>query len=141
MNESISEIQPDSTEWVPSPEYRRKPLPLGEKILALCREYLFQTNGSTLYHDSFVVRFHYQYCDPDFGKMMAEKLVEELKVMLANVSVKIVHDVGVVEIRSFLGTRGDIVKTLLNRYKEKNQHHPDFIMCMGDSIVDEYMFQ
>ena len=55
---------------------------------------------------------------------MAEKLVEELKVLLANVSVKIVHDVGVIEVRSFLGTRGDIVKTLLHQYHEKNKKDP-----------------
>lgn len=72
---------------------------------------------------------------------MAEKLIEELKGMLANVSVKIVHDTGVVEIRSFLGTRGDIVKTLLSQYKERNQRNPAFVMCLGDSIVDEHMFQ
>lgn len=88
-----------------------------------------------------MVRFHYQYCDPDFGKLMADKLIEELKSLLANVSVKIVHDVGVVEIRSFLGTRGDIVKTLLNQYKERNKRDPAFVMCLGDSIVDEPMFQ
>lgn len=94
-----------------------------------------------MYHDNYVVRFHYQYCDPDFGKLMAEKLVEELKVLLANVSVKIVHDVGVIEVRSFLGTRGDIVKTLLHQYHEKNKKDPDFVFCMGDSSIDEYMFQ
>ena len=114
---------------------------MGDKILSLCQEYLFQTNGSTLYHDNYVVRFHYQYCDPDNGKLMAEKLIEELKVLLMNVSVKIVHDYGVVEIRSFLGTRGDIVKTLLHQYHEQHHHNPEFVMCLGDSIVDEPMFQ
>ena len=82
-----------------------------------------------------------QYCDPDKGKLMAEKLIEELKVLLMNVSVKIVHDYGVVEIRSFLGTRGDIVKTLLHQYHEQHHHNPEFVMCLGDSIVDEPMFQ
>ena len=72
---------------------------------------------------------------------MAEKLVEELKVLLANVSVNIVHDVVVVEVRSFLGTRGDIVKTLLHQYNENNKKDPDFVFCMGDSSIDEYMFQ
>ena len=65
----------------------------------MCREYMFQTNGSTIYHDDYVIRFHYQYCDPDLGKGMAEKLVQELQELLADVSVKIVHDVGVVEVR------------------------------------------
>ena len=50
-------------------------------------------------------------------------------------------DVGVVEVRSFLGTRGDIVKTLLHQYHEKNKKDPDFVFCMGDSSIDEYMFQ
>ena len=30
-------------EWTPSPEYRKKVLPYGKEILALCQEYVFQT--------------------------------------------------------------------------------------------------
>lgn len=86
-----------------------------------------------------MIRFHYQYCDPDLGKHMAEKLVQELQALLAGVSVKIVHDVGVVEVRSFLGTRGAIVRTLLDDFK-KRVGTPDFVLCMGDSSVDEPMF-
>ena len=53
---------------------------------------------------------------------------------------KVVHDVGVVEVRSFLGTRGAIVKTLLTQYREQHNSDPDMIFCMGDSSVDEPMF-
>ena len=127
-------------EWTPSPEYRKKVLPYGKEILALCQEYVFQTNGSTLYHDNYVVRYHYQYCDPDLGKQMADKLVSELQELLHDVSVKVVHDVGVVEVRSFLGTRGAIVKTLLAQYRDQHNSDPDMIFCMGDSSVDEPMF-
>ena len=127
-------------EWTPSPEYRKKVLPYGKEILALCQEYVFQTNGSTLYHDNYVVRYHYQYCDPDLGKQMADKLVCELQELLHDVSVKVVHDVGLVEGRSFLGTRGAIVKTLLTQYREQHNSDPDMIFCMGDSSVDEPMF-
>ena len=84
--------------------------------------------------------YHYQYCDPDLGKQMADKLVSELQELLRDVSVKIVHDVGVVEVRSFLGTRGAIVKTLLQQYKEEHQADPEMVFCMGDSMVDEPMF-
>ena len=108
--------------------------------MALCQDYVFQTNGSTLYHDNYVVRYHYQYCDPDLGKQMADKLVSELQELLRDVSVKIVHDVGGVEVRSFLGTRGAIVKTLLQQYKEEHQADPEMVFCMGDSMVDEPMF-
>ena len=131
---------PGSLEWTPSPEYRKKPLPYCKEIVALCQDYVFQTNGSTLYHDNYVVRYHYQYCDPDLGKQMADKLVSELQELLRDVSVKIVHDVGVVEVRSFLGTRGAIVKTLLQQYKEEHQADPEMVFCMGDSMVDEPMF-
>ena len=63
----------------------------------------------------------------------------QLQALLAGVSVKIVHDVGVVEVRSFLGTRGAIVRTLLDDFK-KRVGTPDFVLCMGDSSVDEPMF-
>ena len=76
----------------------------------------------------------------DLGKQMADKLVSELQELLRDVSVKIVHDVGVVEVRSFLGTRGAIVKTLLQQYKEEHQADPEMVFCMGDSMVDEPMF-
>ena len=87
-----------------------------------------------------MVRFHYQYSDPDFGKNMADKLEQELRALLEDVSVKVVHDVGVVEVRSFLGDRGDILKTLLARYKEEKGVNPEVVLCLGDSSVDEPMF-
>ena len=71
---------------------------------------------------------------------MAEKLEQELRALLEDVSVKIVHDVGVVEVRSFLGDRGDILKTLLARYKEEKKVNPELVVCLGDSSVDEPMF-
>ena len=115
-------------------------MPYGEEIIKLCREDMFRTNGTTIYSDPYVVRFHYQYSDPDFGKTMAEKLEQELRALLEDVSVKIVHDVGVVEVRSFLGDRGDILKTLLARYKEEKKVNPELVVCLGDSSVDEPMF-
>lgn len=135
------DAQPQASEWQPSPEYQKKSLPYLEEILSLCGDYVFRTNGSTLYHDNYVVRFHYQYCDPDFGKQMAEHLTLELEELLRDVSVKVVHDAGVVEVRSFLGTRGDIVKMLLQRYRDSHGANPQMVTCIGDSAMDEPMFE
>ena len=75
-----------------------KSLPLRHEIEELCNAFMFDTNGVTMTIRENIIRWDYQYADPDWGKSQAERLVKELRSLLEGLCVDIFHDLGVIEV-------------------------------------------
>ena len=124
--------------------------------LSVMESYKARTNGSYTWRNAASVGFSYYMADPEFGRLQASSLTNVLKTTLRAFSVKVVHEAGTVfcapqgvDKGAFCAriAAGNLNRTLplLNEKpfgKASETTQPfDFVLCMGDNLSDEHMFE
>lgn len=127
--------------------------------LSVMESYKARTNGSYTWRNAASVGFSYYMADPEFGRLQASSLTNVLKTTLRAFSVKVVHEAGTV----FCAPQGVDKGAFCARIAAGNLEGAssplslssssfgkvstdyttpfDFVLCMGDNLSDEQMFE
>jgi len=99
--------------------------------------------------------WQYKDADPEFGQIQAVELQDQLEGVLKDFSVEIFAGKGYVEVRPEGCGKDKAVQHILERYwpqleedripdsnrPSSQPHRPDVILCIGDDVADEKMFE
>ncbi|KAJ6695822.1 TREHALOSE-6-PHOSPHATE SYNTHASE [Salix koriyanagi] len=102
--------------------------------------YTETTDGSYIERKESALVWNYQYADPDFGSCQAKELLDHLESVLANEPVTVKSSQHIVEVKPQGVNKGLVAERLLEIMKQKGVL-PDFVLCVGDDLSDEDMFE
>ena len=105
-----------------------------QRVLTVLEEFVDRTPGSFIEEKEFSVVWHYRMSDPEFGEWLANELVANLELMLADTELRAVHGSKTVEVRPIWANKGQVRERLTNGSR------PDFILAAGDDRTDEDLF-
>jgi trehalose 6-phosphate synthase/phosphatase len=105
-----------------------------QRVLAVLEGFVDRTPGSFIEEKEFSVVWHYRMSDPEFGEWLANELVSNLELMLADTELRAVHGNKTVEVRPVWANKGQV------RERLTNGSDPDFILAAGDDRTDEDLF-
>jgi trehalose 6-phosphate synthase/phosphatase len=108
-----------------------------EKIIEL---YVDRTNGSSLERRKSAVLFRYGKSDFEFGALQAAELKEHLESVFAGWPLSIIQGKDYIEVRPENVGKGKIIERLLETMRMEN-NRADFVLCIGDDVADELMFE
>lgn len=127
-----------------------------EKVDDIFKYYTEKTPGSNIERKKVALTWHYRRADPDLGNFQAEKCMKELNDTVAKeYDVEVMAGKANIEVRPKFVNKGEIVKRLvLHPHGAKQEKHPtghctkdipieelpDFMLCLGDDLTDEDMF-
>lgn len=111
---------------------RRAALPLMKRRAAW-------TNGSAVLKREPGLAWSYYRADPEWGRIQALQLAQDLKVILAPFNVEVAHREGMLEVVPAAQHKGHVVKKALTEALGRGEP-PDFVLCVGDALSDEKMF-
>ena len=97
--------------------------------------YVARTAGSFIEEKDFSLVWHYRRADADLGEVRARELLSHLTFMTANTDLQVLEGNKVLEIKNAGINKGAAAGRLLA------QHHPDFILALGDDRTDEDTFR
>jgi trehalose 6-phosphate synthase/phosphatase len=105
-----------------------------QRVLTVLEEFVDRTPGSFIEEKEFSVVWHYRMSDPEFGEWLANELVANLELMLADTELRAVHGSKAVEVRPIWANKGQV------RERLTNGSEPDFMLAAGDDRTDEDLF-
>lgn len=108
-------------------EIRKSALQFMTRIMTRCP-------GSAIEEKEYSLVWHYRTASPELGRIRATELILDLNEAFAQSHYKAFPGNKIVEFKSIDIHKGKIVKDLVS------QNNFDFILCMGDDITDEDMF-
>ncbi|CAL0331507.1 unnamed protein product [Lupinus luteus] len=108
-----------------------------EPIMQLYTE---TTDGSNMEIKESALVWRHQDADPDFGKSQAKELLNHLESVLANEPAVAKKGQHVVEVNPQGISKGLVAEKVLSTMVNGG-NLPDFVMCIGDDISDEDMFE
>ena len=97
------------------------------------------TNGSAVLKREPGLAWSYYRADPEWGRIQALQLAQDLESILAPFDVAVAHREGMLEIVPQAMHKGHVVKKALSEALSRGEP-PDFVLCVGDSLSDEKMF-
>lgn len=119
-------------------------------------EYTEKTPGSNIERKKVALTWHYRRSDPELGSFQAEKCLKQLEETVGkDYDVEVMAGKANIEVRPKFVNKGEIVKRLvLNVHGAKQkptavkldpdatppEKLPDFMLCLGDDVTDEDMF-
>lgn len=129
--------------------------------LSVMESYKVRTNGAYTWRNAASVGFSYFMTDPEFGRLQASSLTNVLKTTLRAFRVKVVHEAGTVfcapegvDKGAFCARIGacNILDGRSSSFQSAQDKIPvgkitsvsqafDFVLCIGDNISDEHMFE
>ncbi|KAK7252365.1 hypothetical protein RIF29_36254 [Crotalaria pallida] len=108
-----------------------------EPIMQLYTE---TTDGSNMEIKESALVWRHQDADPDFGKSQAKELLSHLDSVLANEPAVAKKSQHIVEVKPQGISKGLVAEKVLSSMVNGG-NPPDFVMCIGDDISDEDMFE
>eukprot|EP00826_Nyctotherus_ovalis_P054848 TRINITY_DN7224_c0_g1_i1.p1 TRINITY_DN7224_c0_g1~~TRINITY_DN7224_c0_g1_i1.p1 ORF type:complete len:197 (-),score=35.21 TRINITY_DN7224_c0_g1_i1:148-738(-) len=103
--------------------------------------YKERTDGTEIEVKDGSMVWLYKDADPELGNWQAKELEKALKNALAeHPAVTAIHGRGFVEVKLKKLEKGEFARKVLRKVK-KHKGDIDFVLCMGDDISDEPMFQ
>ncbi|XP_057448452.1 probable alpha,alpha-trehalose-phosphate synthase [UDP-forming] 9 [Lotus japonicus] len=102
--------------------------------------YTEATDGSNIEIKESALVWHHQDADPDFGCCQAKELLNHLESVLANEPAVVTRGQHIVEVKPQGISKGLVAENILSTMVD-NGNPPDFVMCIGDDISDEDMFE
>jgi trehalose 6-phosphate synthase/phosphatase len=105
-----------------------------EEVKKVFQFYMSSTPGSFVEEKNASVVWHYRKSDPEFGEWKARLLTGELYELTVNMPVEVRHGQKIIEVCSQHINKGEAVKKKLHK-------HYDCVICVGDDLTDEHMFQ
>lgn len=104
-------------------------------------EFTERTQGSHVEVKKVAVTWHYRRAEHVLGMRMAGMCKEELVKALKGWEVDVMEGKANLEVRPRSLNKGEIVRMLVEREKQKYGEVPDVIFCAGDDTTDEDMFR
>lgn len=108
-----------------------------EKVIEL---YVDRTNGSLLERRKSAMLFRYGKSDFEFGALQAAELKEHLESVFNGWPLNVVQGKDYIEVRPEGVGKGKIIGRLLETMRMEN-NPADFVLCIGDDVADELMFE
>ncbi|KAK7309500.1 hypothetical protein RJT34_06280 [Clitoria ternatea] len=102
--------------------------------------YTEATDGSNIEIKESALVWHHQDADPDFGSCQAKELLNHLESVLANEPAVVSRGQHIVEVKPQGLNKGLVAEKILSTMVNDG-NPPDFVMCAGDDISDEDMFE
>lgn len=91
--------------------------------------------GSFIEEKRYSVAWHYRRGDPEFGPILANKLVDDLMQFTSNTNLQVLHGRKVVEVRNKGVDKGSAALVIIGN------EEPDFVLAAGDDRTDEDLFE
>ncbi|KAH1260077.1 putative alpha,alpha-trehalose-phosphate synthase [UDP-forming] 9 [Glycine max] len=130
--------------WSKDSEWETSPLSpdldwkkIVEPVMQLYTE---ATDGSNIETKESALVWHHQDADPDFGSCQAKELLNHLESVLANEPAVVIRGQHIVEVKPQGLNKGLVAEKVLSTMVNDG-NPPDFVMCVGDDISDEDMFE
>ncbi|XP_057759570.1 probable alpha,alpha-trehalose-phosphate synthase [UDP-forming] 9 [Arachis stenosperma] len=106
----------------------------------IMQSYTEATDGSNIEIKESALVWHHRDADPDFGSCQAKELLSHLESVLTNEPAVVKRGQHIVEVMPQGISKGQVAeKVLTNMVNGGNS--PDFVLCIGDDISDEDMFE
>ncbi len=97
--------------------------------------YVDRTPGSFIEEKSHSLAWHYRRVEKGLGEVRKSELSSHLKHMMNSRGFHVMDGDHVVELKPNYTNKGVVAKEIFLQLK------PDFTLCMGDDVTDEYMFE
>ena len=110
-----------------------------QNCLSIMTPYTERYEGSFLDIKESSVVWYYTDCDQELGKNLGTILTSELGNIINEYNLKIVNGKGFIEVIPQKIHKGYFISHILKRQIKRGKT-PDFIMCIGDDLSDEKMF-
>ena len=110
-----------------------------ESCVNIISPYTERYEGSYLEIKESAVVWYYTDCDQELGKSFASILSSELESLVKEYNLKIINGKGFIEVIVRGINKGNFISYILKKQIKKGRI-PDFILCIGDDICDEKMF-
>lgn len=103
--------------------------------------YTQRTHGTYIELKGSALLWQYRDADPEFGQLQAKELHDQLTQVLEHFQVEVITGTDYLEVRPEGVDKGVIVDRILSTIESTNGGYADFILCIGDDLSDEFMFQ
>ncbi|KAG3017628.1 Alpha,alpha-trehalose-phosphate synthase [UDP-forming] 6 [Phytophthora cactorum] len=103
--------------------------------------YTQRTHGTYIELKGSALLWQYRDADPEFGQLQAKELHDQLLQVLEHFQVEVVTGTDYLEVRPEGVDKGVIVDRVLSTIESTSGQYVDFILCVGDDLSDEFMFQ
>ncbi|KAH7465767.1 hypothetical protein KRP22_014122 [Phytophthora ramorum] len=103
--------------------------------------YTQRTHGTYIELKGSALLWQYRDADPEFGQLQAKELHDQLLQVLEHFQVEVVTGTDYLEVRPEGVDKGVIVDRVLSTVESQSGQYVDFILCVGDDLSDEFMFQ
>lgn len=141
----------NSEEWVNLTE--KFDMSWQQKVGKVMEDITDRTPGSNIERKKVALTWHYRRADPELGEFHAAELKRELQKIADDCDLEIMDGKANLEVRPSFVNKGEIVRRLvwhkhgmaqdmLNNKREEltKDEMPDFMLCLGDDMTDEDMF-
>ncbi|KAG1712304.1 hypothetical protein DVH05_000051 [Phytophthora capsici] len=103
--------------------------------------YTQRTHGTYIELKGSALLWQYRDADPEFGQLQAKELHDQLLQVLEHFQVEVVTGTDYLEVRPEGVDKGVIVDRVMSTIESTSGQYVDFILCVGDDLSDEFMFQ
>ncbi|TDH65975.1 hypothetical protein CCR75_001825 [Bremia lactucae] len=103
--------------------------------------YTQRTHGTYIELKGSALLWQYRDADPEFGQLQAKELHDQLLQVLEHFQVEVVTGTDYLEVRPEGVDKGVIVDRVMSTIESTSGQYVDFILCIGDDLSDELMFQ
>uniref|UniRef100_M4BDC5 CBM20 domain-containing protein n=1 Tax=Hyaloperonospora arabidopsidis (strain Emoy2) TaxID=559515 RepID=M4BDC5_HYAAE len=103
--------------------------------------YTQRTHGTYIELKGSALLWQYRDADPEFGQLQAKELHDQLLQVLEHFQVEVVTGTDYLEVRPEGVDKGVIVDRVMSTIESTSGQYVDFILCIGDDLSDEFMFQ
>ncbi|DAZ96599.1 TPA: hypothetical protein N0F65_000165 [Lagenidium giganteum] len=103
--------------------------------------YTQRTHGTYVEVKGSALLWQYRDADPEFGQLQAKELHDQLTQVLEHFQVEVLTGNDYLEVRPEGVDKGVIVDRIMSTLESTGGTYADFILCVGDDLSDEFMFQ
>lgn len=103
--------------------------------------YTQRTHGTYVELKGSALLWQYRDADPEFGQLQAKELHDQLTQVLEHFPVEVLTGTDYLEVRPEGVDKGVIVDRIMSTLENVSGAHVDFVLCVGDDLSDEFMFQ
>lgn len=103
--------------------------------------YTQRTHGTYIELKGSALLWQFRDADPDFGQLQAKELHDQLTQVLEHFQVEVITGTDYLEVRPEGVDKGVIVDRVMSTIESTGGGYADFILCIGDDLSDEFMFQ
>jgi len=125
-------LRPENEDWQLFQQLRNE---WKRELRPVLELYVARTAGSFIEEKDYSLVWHYRRADADLGEVRARELLSHLSFMTANTELQVLEGNKVLEIKNAGINKGAAAARLLA------QHHPDFVLALGDDRTDEDTFR